>query len=144
MTGPCLDANVWVYYLDGTLSEHEQVRPAVRSVLDSRSICSTTVIQMEVVHYLHTQLDDPSGATGSFLDLEDVAVAELQKEDVERAAALLGKHPDVGMGGRDATIVVAMDRLDCDVLWTHDRALHRLGDRLSWLSVIDPVGEDVP
>lgn len=143
MTGPCLDANVWVYYLDSTLPEHETVRPTVRSVLESRSIFSTTVIQMEVVHYLHTQLDDPAEVTEGFLDLEDVRIADFRRDDVEQAVRLLRNHPDVGIGGRDATIVVAMERLGCDVLWTHDQALGQLAERIPWLSVVDPVTDQL-
>jgi hypothetical protein len=36
-----------------------------------------------------------------------------------------------------------MERHDVSRLWTHDEGLKRLGERLDWLRVTDPV-EDIP
>jgi predicted nucleic acid-binding protein len=135
----CLDANVWVYFFDADCPEHQQVVGPVRSLLQNQPLFSTTVLQMEVIHYLHIQLSDSSELVRRFLELEDVTVAELTTDDVTAAAALLDTHSDVGIGGRDATVVAAMDRRGVTTLWTHDSGLHTLGDRLDWLSVVDPV-----
>lgn len=135
----CLDANVWIYFLDGDLDEHASVRAPVERVLREQPVFTTTVLQMEVVHYLSNQLAESERAIDRFLALEDVTVGELTATDVERAADLLGDHPETGIGGRDATVVAAMERHDVSRLWTHDEGLCRLGERVDWLDVTDPV-----
>lgn len=137
----CLDANVWIYFLDAGLTEHDRVREQVADVVRTAPLFTTTVLQMEVVHYLHGQLDRAVDAVDSFLSVEDVTVAALTPADVERAATLLGAHEHVGIGGRDATVLAAMERHDVSRLWTHDAALKQMDERFDWLSVRDPVTE---
>lgn len=135
----CLDASVWVYFQDAELPEHDPVRGPVADLLRSAPLFTTTVLQMEVVHYLHTRLEDGEEPVEIFLTMADVAVAELTRADVARAADLLADHGDTGIGGRDATVLAAMERHDVTRLWTHDAALGRMADRLDWLDVNDPV-----
>jgi predicted nucleic acid-binding protein len=140
----CLDANIWVYYLDETLTEHPKVTDAVEAVLEDGPLFTTTVLQMEVVHYLHTQLTNGAERIDQFLALESVEVADLTTADVATAVDILDTHPESGVGRRDATVVAAMDRRDVTELWTHDAGLRRLGDRLDWLTVLDPVESTDP
>jgi predicted nucleic acid-binding protein len=137
----CLDANVWIYFLDADLSEHDAVRDAVAEILRTKPLFTTTVLQMEVVHYLTNQLADPDEHVEAILSMEDVSIAELRSEDVKRAAELLATHHQAGIGGRDATVLAAMERHDVSRLWTHDEGLKRIGETLAWLSVTDPVVE---
>jgi predicted nucleic acid-binding protein len=137
----CLDANVWIYYLDAGLPEHEAVQEAVAEVLRSAPILTTTVLQMEVVHYLTNQLEESERAIEHVLGMEDATVAALTPADVERAATVLSRHDDAGIGGRDATVLAAMERHDVTRLWTHDAALKRMGEELDWLDVTDPVSD---
>ncbi len=138
----CLDANVWVYYLDSGLDEHDAVRGPVRTLLSEHTLFTTTVVQMEVIHYLHNQLAESESAIDRFLHLGDVTIADLTTADVPVASDLLGNHSHAGIGGRDATIVAAMDRYEVSELWTHDGGLKRLGDAVNWLTVVDPVDTD--
>ena len=135
----CLDANVWIYFLDAELEEHTAVHDAVAAVLEHEPLFTTTVLQMEVVHYLTNQLADSEEPVDTFLSIEDTTVAALRPDDVERAGTLLADYPHSGIGGRDATVLATMERHDVSRLWTHDEALLRLGDRLDWLDVTDPV-----
>jgi predicted nucleic acid-binding protein len=137
----CLDANVWIYFLDAGLDEHEAVHDAVAEVLETKPLFTTTVLQMEVVHYLTNQLRESETQVETVLAAEDTTVAELRSADVQRAAELLDEHEHAGIGGRDATVLAAMGRHDVSRLWTHDEALGRMGERLDWLSVTDPVIE---
>jgi predicted nucleic acid-binding protein len=137
----CLDANVWIYFLDADLDEHEAVSESVGTLLSDRPLFTTTVIQMEVVHYLSNQLVEPGPAIERFLHVSDTTVASLAPADVSRAADLLQHHEQAGIGGRDATIIAAMERREASELWTHDTGLKRLGERLDWLTVVDPVEE---
>ena len=137
----CLDANVWIYFLDADLDEHDAVRDDVADVLRSRPLFTTTVLQMEVVHYLTNQLADSERQVERVLSIEDSTVAELRSADVKRAAELLAEYDQSGIGGRDATVLAAMERHGVERLWTHDEALERMDDRLDWLTVTDPVTE---
>lgn len=137
----CLDANIWIYYLDSGLDEHDAVRQPVSTLLEDKPLFTTTVLQMEVVHYLQKQLADSQTPIDRFLNLEDTTVAELTRGDIVTATALLQDHANTGIGGRDATVLAAMQRHDVSELWTHDTGLKRLDDRLDWLTVVDPITE---
>jgi len=139
----CLDANVWIYYFDDALDEHSAVREPVENVLRSEPIFTTTVLQMEVVHYLTKQLADSEAAVDRFLRLSNVTTADLTSSDVAAGSNLLAAHAQSGIGGRDATVLAAMDRHDVSRLWTHDEGLKRLDDGLDWLTVTDPVEDGV-
>lgn len=138
----CLDANVWVYFFDAELPEHAAVREPVGSAVADEPLFRTTVLQTEVVHYLSKQLAESEDAVDRFLSLADVTTADLTPRDVAAAADLLEEHADAGIGGRDATVVAAMERYDVERLWTHDEGLRRLGEHLGWLAVTDPVEAD--
>lgn len=135
----CLDANIWIYYLDSGLDEHATVRQPVSDLLKGTPLFTTTVLQMEVVHYLQKQLTDSQTPIDRFLHLEDTLVAELTQEDIVTATEFLRDHANTGIGGRDATVLAAMARHELSELWTHDTGLKRLADRLDWLTIVDPV-----
>lgn len=137
----CLDANVWIYYLDEDLAEHDAVVDRVGDIVRSKPLFLTTVLQLEVLHYVSNQRDDCQDVLDAFLTGEDVWVADLTSRDVELASELLGAHHESGIGGRDASVLAAMERSDVTRLWTHDAALQRVGDRLDWLEVTDPVAD---
>lgn len=137
----CLDANVWIYYLDADLPEHGAVSDRVGEVVSSRPLFLPTVLQIEVLHYVTNQRDDSQTILDTFLTGEDVSVADLTFGDVERASELLTAHEHAGIGGRDAAVLAAMERHDVSRLWTHDAALRRTAERFDWLEVTDPVGD---
>lgn len=137
----CLDANVWIYYLDADLAEHDDVTDRIDDLVRSQPLFVTTVLQMEVLHYATNQMDDSRTLLDTFFSGEDVTVADLTSADVERAAELLATHEHAGIGGRDATVLAAMERHDVSRLWTHDDGLKRMDERLDWLDVTDPVTE---
>jgi len=89
------------------------------------------------------QLADSESTVDRFLRLSNVTTADLTESDVAAGASLLETHAQSGIGGRNATVLAAMDRHDVSRLWTHDEGLKRLGDRLDWLPVTDPVEDGV-
>lgn len=138
----CLDANVWIYYLDEDLPEHDGVVDRVGDVVRSEPLFVTTVLQLEVLHYVSNQMDDSGMVLDTFLTGDDVNVADLTSPDVERASELLGTHRKAGIGGRDASVLAAIERNDVSRLWTHDTALRHVVEELDWLDVVDPVADD--
>lgn len=137
----CLDANVWIYFLDQELPEHDTVVDRVGAVIRSEPLFLTTVLQLEVLHYVSNQMDDPQTVLDAFLTGDDVRVADLTSRDVVRSSELLEAHKQSGIGGRDASVLSTIDRNDVDRLWTHDAALRQVADRFDWLDVLDPVSD---
>jgi predicted nucleic acid-binding protein len=135
----CIDSNVWIYYLDATTPEHEHVRGPVREALGERTIFMNAVVPLEVTHHLTKRQQGGEPFVERFLGLETVTVEPLGVEMVQRAHELLHEYPHVGIGGRDASLVAAMERRGVDELWTHDTGLKRLEERLEWLTVVDPI-----
>lgn len=134
----CVDANVWAYFLNARADEHRLVRPRVRSLLEDGTAFYSSVIGMEVAHYLSGRLPDSRERTAEFHALDATVVADLEHRDVRRGSTVLHRHRDTGIGGRDAALVATMERADVSELWTHDGGLKRLGDELDWLCVTDP------
>ena len=135
----CIDSNVWIYYFDATTPEHDRVRAPMRSALAERSVFVNAVVPLEVTHYLTKRRTGDDSFVERFIGLETLTVEALDLNAVRRAHELLTEHPHLGIGGRDASLVAAMERRGVDDLWTHDTGLKRLGERLEWLVVTDSV-----
>ena len=87
----------------------------------------TTVIQMEVAHFLVRQLG-PVGGLDKLATLlaYPFEVDALDEPLVHDALAHLQRHAHLGVGGRDATLLASMARRGSTELWTHDAALKRV------------------
>ena len=134
-----IDSNIWIYYLDATTEEHERVRRPMRDALGVRQLFVNGVIPLEVTHHLANRRLDSEQFVREFLDTTDVVVEPVNLKMVRRAEELLQAYPHAGIGGRDASLIAAMERRGISELWTHDGGLKRLDGRLDWLTVHDPV-----
>ncbi len=90
---------------------------------------------MEVAHYLIKNL----GVQGKkkmdvFLSFH-MKVVDFDQYLAKRSIELLAKFSQTGIGGRDATILAAMEELGIKKLMTHDRAFKRVDS----IEVIDPI-----
>lgn len=90
---------------------------------------------MEVAHYLIKNL----GVQGKkkmdvFLSFH-MQVVDFDQYLAKRSIELLAKFSQTGIGGRDATILAAMEELGINKLMTHDRAFKRIDS----IKVIDPI-----
>ena len=100
-----IDSNIWCYYFDRSATEHDIVSEKLEQALDE-GVAINTVVEMEVAEYL-----------------------------AKRSIELLAKFSQTGIGGRDATILAAMEELGIKKLMTHDRAFKRVDS----IEVIDPI-----
>lgn len=139
----CLDANIWVYYFDSELDDHERIAHHIDTILGREPLFLPAVVAMEVVHYLSNQIVRSEPLVETFLHLDGTTTAPLTVADVRRASALLETHGNTGIGGRDAAILATMQRHAVSTLWTHDGALVAVAESLDWLDVVDPVVDDV-
>jgi predicted nucleic acid-binding protein len=131
-----IDSNLWIYYADATLPEHEFVKGYLPRALQDEDVAVNTVIQVEVAHYLIKRLGRAAGSRklDAFLGL-DIEVDPLDRELVTESAALLAQYSDVGIGGRHATILATLRRLRSNRLATHDHDFRRV----DWVRVEDPL-----
>jgi uncharacterized protein len=98
-------------------------------------VAINTVVEMEVAHYLIKNL----GAQGKmkmdvFLSFP-MEVVDFDQYLAKKSIELPAKFSQTGIGGRDATILAAMEVLGIKKLMTHDRAFKRIDT----IEVIDPI-----
>jgi len=133
-----VDSNIWAYYFDERAPEHKYVVKPVEEALRAKEIAINTVIIMEVAHFLIKNLGAKKGwrKLDVFLGFPFVVV-DLTYDLALMSVRFLVKYSHLGIGGRDATILASMRKLNIDVLMTHDKAFKRIPD----IMVIDPVPE---
>jgi predicted nucleic acid-binding protein len=129
-----IDSNIWCYYFDRSAQEHDIVSDKLEHALEG-SVAINTVVEMEVAHYLIKNL----GAQGKmkmdvFLSFP-MEVVDFDQYLAKKSIELLAKFSQTGIGGRDATILAAMEVLGIKKLMTHDRAFKRIDK----IEVIDPM-----
>ena len=56
-----IDSNIWIYYFDNTLPEHQSVCSYVDTLIDTENIVVTSIIVIEVCHYLYRRLGSEIG-----------------------------------------------------------------------------------
>lgn len=132
-----IDSNIWIYYLDPTLPEHEKVKPVLEEVIRSEYILTSTVVWMEVAHYLF-KVSSLSRAELSYrlkklLKLSTMKVTDFDVATLNIAIDVIEEKYRHKIGGRDAVMLATMKKNGVDKLMTHDRRF------LGLVEVIDPV-----
>lgn len=131
-----VDSNLWVYYFDATLPEHESVVPYMEKIFRDEKIAITTVVALETLHYIFQRLGTAVGNTKGKIFLRfPFIVIDLLTEDLSEILERLSLSTHLGIGGRDASILAAMQRIGINTIATHDQAFKRLAD----INVIDPI-----
>jgi predicted nucleic acid-binding protein len=134
-----VDSNIWIYYLDATLPEHEKVKPALESAIRAEEILASTIIWMEVAHYLFKISSLPrsrlSDRIKKLLRLSTMEIASFDRETLDMSIEVLEDKHRHRIGGRDAAILATMKRHGVRKLMTHDKGFEDLE-----VEVIDPIG----
>jgi predicted nucleic acid-binding protein len=137
-----IDSNIWCYYFDSRLPEHQSVREPIRNILLSTpEIISNTIVVMEIAHYLVRHFKEPVAKRKieHFVNLRNLKIVDLDsKLMAESLDSLLNYGYSHGLGGRDSTIVATIHSQDIKTLMTHDSVFKRLSDKLS-CKIVDPV-----
>jgi uncharacterized protein len=129
-----VDSNIWCYYFDRCAQEHNIVSEKLEHALEE-GVAINTVVEIEVAHYLIKNL----GAQGKrkmdvFLSFP-MKVVDFDQYLAKRSIELLAKFSQTGIGGRDATILAAMEELEIKKIMTHDKAFKRIDS----IEVVDPI-----
>ena len=136
-----VDTNIWCYYFDTRLPEHERIREPLRGILRTEEIAVNTVTVMEVAHYLTRNLDEAEARekVESFTNLRNMNVIDFDKALMTTALEYLTKYAKSdGLGGRDSTILASLDKLKIEILFTHDKTLGALAQKIG-VKLIDPI-----
>ena len=104
----CIDANIWIYYLDADTPENASVADPLNEILRDERILMPTILQMEVVHYCHLSVAYSRSIVQRFLGLEDTETPSLTSRDVSRASKL--PHPTLLGRNRPRSLRVGLSR----------------------------------
>lgn len=134
-----IDSNIWIYYLDPTLQEHKKVKPALEDAIRSEEILTSTIIWMEVAHYLFKVSSLPreelSNRIKKLLRLSTMKIADFDRDALSESIDVLAERYRQKIGGRDAAILAAMQKYGVEKIMTHDKGFKGAG-----VKVLDPVG----
>ena len=140
-----IDSNIWCYYFDQRLPEHQLVREPIRQILmSSQEITCNTIVVMEIAHYLvrHFREDEARSKIEHFIKLGNMSILDFDaKTMAESLDNLLNYNYSHGLGGRDSTILACMNLHDIKTLMTHDDVFKRLSNKTHF-NIIDPVAEN--
>ena len=135
-----VDSNMWCYYFDQRLPEHERVLEPMREILKSEEIACNTIIVMEVAHYLVRHFTEKAARKkiDYFINLKNIKIADFNRSLMTQTLDALLEHAYAdGLGGRDATIIATLKSLNIKKLVSHDDIFKRLSNKLT-LELIDP------
>lgn len=131
-----VDANIWAYFFDANTSEHTRVQVALPRMLGDEELLMPTVVQMEVVHYLVKRLGPKAtDAVDAFLS-QAAAVEPLTGGITAEASRLLLAQHSMGIGGRDAALLVTAKRHEATIL-TNDKDLAKVAKSMG-LKILNP------
>jgi len=136
-----VDSNIWCYYLDKRLPEHESTRESLREMIRSEEIVCNTIVVLEVAHYLvrHFKEKDARKKLDSFVNLRNMEIVDFDRKLLAESLEKLVSHSySDGLGGRDASVVATMNLRGIKSVVSHDDVFRRLSSKLA-LKVIDPV-----
>lgn len=129
-----VDSNIWCYYFDRSAQEHITVSEKLEQVLEG-SVAINTVVEMEVAHYLIKNLGSEGKRKMDVFLSFPMEVVDFDQYQAKRSIELLTRHSQTGIGGRDATILASMEKLEIKKLMTHDRAFKRI----DFIEIVDPI-----
>ena len=135
-----IDSNIWCYYFDRRLPEHNLVRETMRQNLLNEELVCNTIVAMEVAHYLVRHFDKSTAQKKIeyFIHLSNMRIVDFGRRDMEQALENLIEYGyDDGLGGRDAGIVAAMKSSGIKTIFSHDAIFKRLSAKFE-IEVMDP------
>ncbi len=135
-----IDSNMWCYYFDQRLPEHERVRDIMRELIKTQEIACNTIIVMEVAHYLVRNFQEKTARKkiDYFVNLSNIKIIDFNGQMLSQTLeSLLSYSYSDGLGGRDATILATLNLEKIQKIVSHDGIFRRLASKLE-LEIIDP------
>lgn len=131
-----VDSNIWAYYFDETMQEHKQTAAILEKFLEKKEVVITTVIAIETIHYLFRKLAKNKARDKAKVFIQgEFEILDIEESSLEKIIEKLYYTRNLGIGGRDASILVAMEKEKITKILTHDQAFKKLPE----IEVIDPI-----
>ena len=131
-----VDSNIWVYYFDENLPEHSPVVKFLDPLIKQENIAISTIIMMEVIHYLFKRLGPVIGLEKSHIfQIGYFETLEFNSKDLDEFSDTFQQVSRHGLGGRDVSILVCMKKAGITKLVTHDQDFRKITD----IEIIDPL-----
>jgi predicted nucleic acid-binding protein len=113
----------------------------MREIIKSEEISCSTIIVMEVAHYIVRHFDEKSARKKMdfFINLRNMQISEFNRQMMQESLESLLEYSYAdGLGGRDATIIATLKSQNIRRIITHDAVFKRLAAKLT-LEVTDPL-----
>jgi len=140
-----VDSCMWDYYLDPTLKEHRFVKDELEKIIQTEEILTSTIIWMEVAHYLYKVSKLPrymlEQRIENFTRLSTMTVAEFDLDLLYESLKLLSETWAYPIGGRDATILAMMRKKGIRKIFTHNKGFGELAKQ-GIVEVLDPIPQE--
>jgi predicted nucleic acid-binding protein len=142
-----VDSNIWIYYLDPTINEHKLALDYVEDLIRHEEVLSSTIIWLEVSHYLYKTSSIPKeklcDTLSKLVKLSSMHVIDFDMELYFGTIKVLGEFRNdhkigFSIGGRDASIIAMMKKYRVKTIVTHDRDFIRLAEK-GIIHVLDPI-----
>ncbi len=130
-----MDSNYWIYWMDSRHPEHRHVSKAMRAAIREGILLNLTSL-LEVAHYFRDLGEAQLSSTMDKLrNLTTLNLAELDTTTADEALRILGRHSEIGIGGRDAVVLATMQLHGVKRILTHDRDFRKV----KGIRVVDPI-----
>jgi uncharacterized protein len=115
-----VDSNVPMYLVGADHPHKRRVMELVPQLLSAREAFVTSAETFQEIVHRYLAIRDRTHLNAAYEALEAmvVSVADVRKEDVDRARSLSADHPS--LSSRDCLHVAVMRRLDCARVWSYD------------------------
>ena len=112
--------------MDSRHPEHRHVSKAMRAAIREGVLLNLTSL-MEVAHYFRDLGEaELSSTLDKLRNLTTLNLAELDTATANEALRILGRHSDMGIGGRDAVVLATMVLHGVKRILTHDKDFRRI------------------
>ena len=133
-----IDSNIWCYYFDKTLPEHKYVTNFIERIIHEQKVAITNIILLEVLHFLFKRLGAEKGYDkANVFQRGNFQIIGFTSNDFNKQIELMKEHAHKGLGSRDISIVVCMEKVGCKNLITHDKSFQNIGT----INMIDPIAD---
>ena len=142
-----LDSNIWIYYLDPTVREHEHVSNYVEDLIRNEQLLTAPLYgsKCPIIYIGQLQLKRKclSVTLSKLLRLSSMHVVDFDMELYFETIRLLGefrhdRRASFFIGGRDASIVAMMKKYNVKTIVTHDTDFIKLADK-GVIQIYDPI-----
>lgn len=133
-----IDSNYWIYLFDEATAEHIYIKKHFEKIYDDCQMAVNIIVMIEVMHYLVKRLG-PNLAKNKWnlFYAMDLISDNLDFQDLDQIFIELSNFSHAGIGGRDATILSSMKKLNIKKICTHDKSFQDIPE----IEVIDPIPE---